>query len=210
MGPEATDKTRAIDLQTLQEHPFPQYNNPRENFTRDWKYSYYGRVDKGSTAGDKPVEPDTVRIFRKDALSGMELALYRATDMSVIGRVVPSPDGRSVAFLGKKSAKDATLSLWVLNLSGGERREMPAVELQEFSWTPDSRAIIFIHLREIWVQPADGSKPYDMGVHLKDSPLISAPSISPDGSRVAFDAFSEIRNVWTIKNLFPEKSVAKK
>jgi Tol biopolymer transport system component len=75
------------------------------------------------------------------------------------------------------------------------------------AWTQDSKAVLFSRSGEIWVHPIDGSAAYSTGIRF--SGLSGAPGVHPDGTRIAFIASASSKQVWAIKNLFPETSAAK-
>jgi len=75
------------------------------------------------------------------------------------------------------------------------------------AWTHDSKAVLFSKSGEIWVHPIDGSAAYSTGIRFSG---LSAPAVHPDGTRIAFSASASNKQVWAIKNLFPETAAAKR
>ncbi len=111
-----------------------------------------------------------------------------------------SPDGSMVAFL--RSPATAAHDVFIIPAHGGEARQLTfdGVEISGLSWTPDSRNIVFISVRDggafaLWSVPASGGQP----LRLTATPPASAfPSISPQGNRVAFAVQMQDENIWRV------------
>ena len=101
-----------------------------------------------------------------------------------------SPDGSQIAFNG--SYNERRSSLLVMPASGGRPRQLTyatgaAIPVE---WTPDGKSIVFRSTREsfarffqqLFVVPADGGMPVDMGIG-----QASFASFSPDGRKMAFN-----------------------
>jgi Tol biopolymer transport system component len=203
---------RLFDTETQREQvilgPKPQIY--LEGSVSDGRAVFYPTFDGGPLGlGQTPAQlmaTDTIRLMRHDLQTGEERELYHAEAWrrGPLGPavVVLSPDGRSLVlgFLRPDGQEKHLL----LPVSGGGPREIPSAHYE--SWTQDSKALLFVKSDEIWVQPVDGSAAYGTGVRFNG---IGSASVHPDGSRIAFTASTSNQQVWTIKNLFSETSVAK-
>jgi Tol biopolymer transport system component len=199
---------RLIDTETQQERLIPTGTYQTVAST-DGKAVFYATFDSAPYEQGKKPALDTFRIKRRDLDSEADEELYRAEATPSDISVMPSPDGRSLAFAFTRPG-EKQLRLWILPLSGGEPKELPGSENfwpPSSVWTQDSRAILFVRSDEIWVQPIDGRQPYGTGITFS---RLSTPNVSPDGSRIAFRGGTTITSVWTIKNLFPDTSAAKR
>jgi Tol biopolymer transport system component len=150
----------------------------------------------------------TLHLTRHDLQTGEERELYRGeTRQRFPWPPALSPDGRSVVF-GFLRPDAKTQSVFLTSVSGGESRELSTTEgVNGLAWTQDSKAVLFSKSGEIWVHPIDGSAAYSTGIRFSG---LSTPSVHPEGTRIAFIASASNKHVWTIKNLFPETSAAKR
>ena len=62
-------------------------------------------------------------------------------------------------------------------------------------WTPDGRGVAHAMGSNIWVQPVDGSAPYQLTKFPEDALRIEDFEWSPDGKRLAF---SRSKTAWDI------------
>ena len=62
-------------------------------------------------------------------------------------------------------------------------------------WTPDGRGAAYSMLANIWVQPLDGARPYQLTKFPEDDRRIEDFEWSPDGKRLAF---SRSKTTWDI------------
>ena len=174
----------------------------------DGKAVFYPTFDSTGPLGQPSKDrADTVRLMRHDLQTGEEREMFHAEALrrgpSGPFSVVLSPDGRNLdlGFLRPNGQAKHVL----LPVSGGEPREIPSADYK--SWTPDSKALLFIKSDEIWVQRLDGSAAYSTGIRLNG---LGSPSVHPDGSRIAFTGVTRNQQVWAIKNLFPDTAAAKR
>jgi Tol biopolymer transport system component len=194
---------RLVDTETQQDRliPLAGAEQPRALST-DGKKVFYAAFDSAPLERSTAPASDSFRLRRRDLDTGADNELYRAESARTsVLNLMPSPDGRSLAFTlfrqGEKSPR-----LWILPLSGGEPRELlPSYGGSWTTWTQDSRAILFVSSDELWVQPIDGREPYATGITFNG---LRAPSVSPDGGRIAFIGQTTTTSVWMIKNLFPD------
>jgi Tol biopolymer transport system component len=192
---------RLVDTETQQERPLSLMRAQQTVASHDGKAVFYATLDSAPYERGKEPVSDTFRLIRRDLDTGADKELYRAEarPFGVAISLTPSPDGRSLAFAFLRPRENSP-RLWILPLSGGEPRELLRSDGLSPAWTQDSRAILFSRSGEIWVQPLDGREPYATGIHGH------APSVSPDGDRIAFIGSTTTESVWMIKNLFPETS----
>ena len=103
-----------------------------------------------------------------------------------------SPDGSRIAFLTQET-NSAPLLLGVVRADGTGIRTYPGPRVGNpgsFSWTPDGRAILY----DYGATPGVFSLDLATGRSRRLTPFGATPSISPDGSRVAFAAGGECRD----------------
>jgi len=57
-----------------------------------------------------------------------------------------SPDGRWLAFLSARAAKDKGTHIWLLPRAGGEATQLTAVDgsVSDYGWAPDSKRLVFV------------------------------------------------------------------
>jgi Tol biopolymer transport system component len=178
----------------------------------DGKVVFYPTFDGGLRQANTEAPPvrDTIRLRRRDLRTGDDRELYHE-EFERSWRTVPalalSPDGHSLAYSIPRPDFKST-SLLVLPASGEAPRALPDIPMDsQVTWTPDSRALLFVRTSEIWVQPVDGSAAYSTGIHF--SGIGSSLSVHPDGTRIAFIGSTPNRQVWAIKNLFSDTPAAK-
>jgi Tol biopolymer transport system component len=200
------DAFRLVDPETQQVRRIALAGAIQSVASVDGKAVFYATIDSVPCSGKEPM-PNTMRVIRRSLETDADKELYCAEAKPQGLFLAPSPDGRSLAFAFMRPGDDWP-RLWIMPSSGGEPRELIRNEraLWSNSWTQDSRAILFVRSGEIWVKPIDGHESYATGITFSD---LSAPNVSPDGSRLAFRGNTTTENVWMIRNLFPETSTAK-
>ncbi|MDB5445216.1 MAG: amidohydrolase [Phenylobacterium sp.] len=98
--------------------------------------------------------------------------------------VVPSPDGRTLAF-------DLFGVVWTIPVTGGAARRLTDdfADAAQPDWTPDGRRLVFQSYRDgafqIWSVGADGS---GLAQHTRGPFDCREPRVSPDGRKVAFSS----------------------
>jgi len=121
------------------------------------------------------------------------------------GDAVWSPDGRKIAFLGRRDGTGA--DLFVMNADGSDERNLTRKPGNEVApaWSPDGRAIVFSAVppgqplwvggsrsasgpyRDVYVMNADGSDQRNL-THTREAEEWAA-GWSPDGRTIAFTAY---------------------
>ena len=153
----------------------------------------------------------------RDLETGREKELYRAGSSSFIApNVDVSPDGRQVA-LDVLSPKQPEL-LMVIPTSGGEARKLLEVHPPEligsFTWTPDSRYILFAEGRaltnepknDLWRIRAEGGTPEKLNLAMDG---LREVHFHPDGQHIVFTAGHNKSEVWVMENFLPLIRTAK-
>jgi TolB protein len=119
-----------------------------------------------------------------------------------------SPDGKRIAFTGRKSAGDE-LAIFVMNSDGSELRQASHFAVGEGNaqwpvWAPDGRrlAIQVNQSKEkrahIWVLDLTTGEAHKLGAH-ETAYLDETPSWFPDGKRIAFQSNrSGSMEVWVV------------
>ncbi|MDA2925049.1 tetratricopeptide repeat protein [Acidobacteria bacterium AH-259-L09] len=149
-------------------------------------------------------------ILVRDLETGQEKELYRVTSPERIFDLVPSADGRHLAFLPPNKTSTA---LKLLPTMGGEPRELLRAQKEErigsLAWTPDGRYLLFgkSHPTEkkvvLWRIPAEGGEPQKLGLAMEGLVHLR---VHPDGRQIAFTARQFKQEVWVMENFLPELS----
>src|SRR5512142_2365310 len=92
---------------------------------------------------------------------------------------VPSPDGKSVAFVSIDEHRQSLITICAIS-DCSSRRSLPvAGRPLALQWMPDGRGLAYAMLSNIWVQPLDGAAPYQL-THFQDDRRIEDFEWSPD------------------------------
>ena len=201
---------RFFDTETQREQVILEKDS-RESvfpFPQDGRAVFFTMVDGRPDVPVSPAIAGTIHVIRHDLQTGEERELYRGeTRQRFPWAPALSPDGRSLVF-GFLRPDAKTQSVLLMPVPGGEPRAFSTTEgVNGLAWTQDSKAVLFSKSGEIWVHPIDGSAAYSTGIRVNG---LSAPSVHPDGTRIAFIASASNKQVWAIKNLFPETPAAKR
>jgi Tol biopolymer transport system component len=113
-----------------------------------------------------------------------------------------STDGNRVAYLRSEAEGH---SLWVTSTAGGDAHTVTGegiqiagfsmspfsnVVVQDYQWTPSGRTLVYCARRgglsNVWQVAADGSGEKQLSQNDKPELLFFGPSVSPDGSRLAW------------------------
>ena len=109
----------------------------------------------------------------------------------MLGEPRLSPDGQLVAFV---SAWGATAAIVVVPANGGPERIVTTSPQPSrprplgggcFDWAPDSSDVVYAAAGDLWLQPILGGSAQRLTNQAADQPA-SAPSVSPDGTEVAY------------------------
>jgi len=163
---------------------------------------------RGSTPPPPPEEPEVARpawqlLVERISRSGARSFLAMGVDGTFVAplpgiprdavRVVPSPDGRTLAYL---RSTDDLLHLWLVDRDGTDAR--PLLEgvrvVDGVAWSPDGRRLVvelstLTESSDVWVMNADGTGAVNLTPDPRPAILYDrAPAWSPDGSRIAFSS----------------------
>jgi Tol biopolymer transport system component len=121
---------------------------------------------------------------------------------------VVSPDGQSLVYRTWDSAHPAAM---LVPIAGGQPRELlkaaPEDGVNIYSWTPDSRAVVFSKSKELWIYPTDGGQPRKIDLN---EPTASQVQIRPQGNHVAYWIQNRSpEEVWVLENFLPSIKTAK-
>ena len=189
-----------VDAQTGDVTPlvqFPYGDMPGFGYGRDGKTVFY-------TVWDTPTQRHALTV--RDLQTGREKELLR----SYVRYPVVSPDGRWMAFF---SWDAGSMVLTLMPTAGGPVRELhrlKAVSSRGVAWTPDGRQLLFAFLRdrkgELWRIPLEGGQPQRLDVAVDG---LWQFRLHPDGRRVAFEAWENKSEVWTMENFLPALQAAR-
>jgi tricorn protease len=169
-------------------------------------FLFLSLISAVSTPGSQAI-PGETRLMRYPDISRDHIVFVYAGDLWITARaggaarrltthpgeeVNPklSPDGKWIAFTGEY---DGNIDVFVMPVEGGEPRRLtfhPGAD-RVLGWTPDSKKILFrsdrfSHLApdtRLFTVPVEGGMPEMLPV-----PRAGLSSLSPDGTKVAFNA----------------------
>lgn len=108
-----------------------------------------------------------------------------------------SPDGAHIAF---ESTRDGNLEIYVMQADGTHQKRLtfdPATDASP-SWAPDGQRLLFFSNRTTAQNPEGRWQLYSIDMETLQTQLLPQPTrdafrpvLSPDGSRIAFDAWTE-------------------
>ncbi len=122
-----------------------------------------------------------------------------------ISGLIPSRDGREIAFSAADSSLPPRFTLYVIPVAGGEPRELLSGQksTQPIAWTPDGEYVLFAkrdRTRELWRISASGGEPEKLDWDITGTRYLR---MHPDGRRFAFVAGEVEREVWVMEKLLP-------
>jgi len=149
---------------------------------------------------------DARGVVAHDLSSGGERIVVPKGARSTIGPIGISPDGRTVAFVGRTAAAAGDTVTLEVQAIGGTPRELlrvtPPNDLWFQVWTPDGRDILFTQWTgtpsarpRLWRIPAAGGQPRDTQFELRTPPG-NLGSLSPDGRRIAYTERERFWELW--------------
>lgn len=143
-----------------------------------------------------------------------------------------SPDGRRMAFVEDNGASPPVFTVKVLEVGGGNPRDLLSVQWPEWingaralAWTADGRHLMIVKMTfgsgeiqvgsqqilfkdELLRIPVEGGRIQKVELTAR---VLDSLSIHPDGSKVAFSALSENPpyEIWAMENFLPEEKKGK-
>ncbi len=142
-------------------------------------------------------------LIRRDLSTGQETEISRQAQNIELTSETLSPDGRQMVFMAPWAPGKLALSLF--SLETGQVRELTRV-LSDVrrggtAWEADGRHILFVGgagQRELMRISVDGGEPQPVGFQMEG---LARPAISPDGSKIAFQAGTGSAEVWVLEHL---------
>jgi Tol biopolymer transport system component len=124
-----------------------------------------------------------------DVSTGKEIRRLMLPVSDDIEELALSPDGRTLAMWSVAYPKTGQSHLFRIGVDGSGYRELYRGRAHSLAWTPDSRSLFFAKSDngedwQILRIPVDGGKEQFTGLRVKNLQYIS---LSPDGTRLAFD-----------------------
>jgi hypothetical protein len=98
-----------------------------------------------------------------------------------------SPDGRRLVFLQAEPSDATQLNLWMLEIPSGELTRISghaSGRVSPASWFPDGRRLCYGHADQLVIASLDGQVQRRVDLPGRDSALMGAPAVSPDGRRL--------------------------
>jgi Tol biopolymer transport system component len=167
------------------------WNNSVADWSKDGKAIFY--LNRGI-------------INMRDLESGTEKQLYQNKDL--VRLLDLSPDGERLV-CGTMNEKEATTSLLILPVSGGEPRELFKFQGLRgtrivLTWTPDGEYLLFPEKLKkgsvMWRISPNGGEPEKLWQSDKE---YSSLSIHPDGQQIVFSTFEQNIEIWVMENFLP-------
>ena len=178
---------------------------PVQEFLRDvwWNNS----VAEWSHDGNAIFYLNRGRIYMRDLESGNEKQLYQNNKLARLLNL--SPDGERLV-CDKVNENEATSSLLILPISGGEPRELCKLQgirgpRRVVTWAPDGKYVFFTEKLKrgsaMWRISPEGGEPERLWQSDKE---ISSMSIHPDGQQISFSTSEQDLEIWVMENFLPE------
>lgn len=149
------------------------------------------------------------QLRRHDLAAGADAVEYVAQDRQGFGYVVPSHDGRLLAFA---HASGTGTGLYVTTAPFAKPKAVLALaaeyRIQLVGWSQDDSELIYsraarsdrTNLGELWRVPVAGGTPRSLGLAVRG---LSNPAVSPDGRTVAFNLGSLDWETWVLERIVP-------
>lgn len=167
----------------------------------DLKTAYFARL--GET-------PGTTRILARDLASGRERELGKVASIPTLAL---SPDGRSLAFTERDSARSPSRIAMIPTAGGGVQQVYRAAKPEEprsprwLAWSSDGRYLLFAdkdaqaNRYSLWRVPVAGGEPDRLELPLGDPPGLSYLRFHPRNTRIAFTSTAWRGEVWVAEKL---------
>jgi Tol biopolymer transport system component len=178
-------------------------------FTPDGKFLIYPKFSwtEGKPA-DGLVELDLAT--GRERLISRELAFYNralaispdGSRLAVCNFPYPIKEGDKVKLLVASRADGSTKTVAEFAISETGRGQV-------CEWLPDNRRVIVAfegkHSQQLYLVDTESGSSRPFGPPQPQGEPITTLSIHPDGKRIAFERGREIREIWAMRNLLPEK-----
>ena len=156
-------------------------------------------------------------IYMISAEGGEARPITSASDEVASSSVASSPDGKWVAYFSHDSAlsegkappaSDSANCIKIKPIDGGPSRIVTQVQHvsghEELCWSPDGKMIAYNADMGIWVVPANGGEPKQVGTGLDKSLVRNHVSWSPDGRTFAFAGYRIVDpELWLMEDFLP-------
>jgi len=151
---------------------------------------------------------ELLRLMRRDLNTGEETELYKTYSTGSTMNIDVSPDGQRVAVLVNLNTQEGQRALVLVPADGGPAHELYRGPYSNplpstLFWSRDGKFVFVAAAaagdsQEILAIPAAGGEPVHSGSLMLD---LTAPSLSPDGRRIAFSGSSHEDQVWVIDKM---------
>ena len=142
-------------------------------------------------------------VLKRIELGTLAVQELTNPDEIIAGKPSVSPDGRSIAFAGRRPGTPGGQSanrIWILE--GGQLRELDAEQGRTPAWSPDGDWVAFESNRgspnghyALFVAPAQGGVARQLTSFEVNA---NHPAWSPDGRHIAFSVAPDLQNMWRI------------
>jgi Tol biopolymer transport system component len=174
-----------LDLQSGRVEPFHDQLGAVVGFSPDNRFAYLNGARLG--------------LRRWDSTDGSIATIGQgATGMTL------SPDGQWLAYLTQPAG--GVRSLVVRPVTGGEAHvlsDMRSRVYPRFTWTPDSRYVIFHDAEGLQRVSREGGAPSSLGI--PDAGFVTEKSMNADGRRLAYAVSRDRTELWVWENVVPKE-----
>ena len=163
-------------------------------------------------------ESNAQQFVRFDLTSGTKTVVF--SDVKNMTSFAVSPDGTMVAYFDDNlGAPNTPTVLAVRSTGGGAPRELArhtnlkSARFSGLAWSRDQRYVFYVKPTkqttppptELWKAPLDGGAPAPTGISMPG--MIRAPSVHPDGRRIAFSAIGggTLPAIWVAEGISPPR-----
>ncbi|HEX6323349.1 MAG TPA: hypothetical protein VFZ36_06455 [Vicinamibacterales bacterium] len=144
----------------------------------------------------------------RDLASGHEKVVARTNALGL----VPSPDGKWIAYTDPGTGKPAESHLVVSPIDGGTPRRIVTLKAPEtfatdsVAWSRDGRHLLFVKRNaqpSLFKVPAAGGEPQPLDIAMSGATV--GLRLHPDGRRVAFTSGEPMSEFWVLQGLLPSR-----